>query len=123
MESLIMDVNPVAYRQLRTPTSTSTGGSDILKDDAYRSKVRAILMQIFMKPHNNAVALKIEKYYEDNNFDRATNIDVYNAWMVKNLPASKAAIIKQGLLFGGTTVDQRVGLGLYMVAMGVLEIS
>ena len=121
LQSLIMDVSPVAYHQLRTPSTHSTAGGG-LGDDEFRKKARIVLMQAFMKPDNNAYARKVQKFYEDNNLDRGDKIEAYNAWMTEHLPKDKAAIIKPNVLFGGISMDQKIGVGLYMVGLGQLEI-
>ncbi|KAF2224084.1 hypothetical protein BDZ85DRAFT_97203 [Elsinoe ampelina] len=127
-EYLIRDVDVVAYQQLDNPGVIAVGGGgdgggDIITDEAASTQARMTLMTALSSPGENALAQKIRDYYISSKLDGPGKIEEYNQFIKKNFPDEESTLITQGTLYGGTTIDQRVGLGLFMVTKGVLRFN
>jgi hypothetical protein len=74
-------------------------------------------------PDTSTMAKKLQSYYQDKKFDSKTVVDAYNKFIQDTYPDEPDMKLKPGLSYGATSIDQRVGLGLYMAAKGELKLS
>ncbi|KAL7624613.1 hypothetical protein AAE478_006180 [Parahypoxylon ruwenzoriense] len=123
LEHVIKDVDSIAWSKLDDPSSESHAGKDVVNDPEFNAYVRVVLMGAFDDAENNAMAKQIAAYYQNGHYDTADQIKLYNDFMETNFKDETAAIINPSKLFGGLTIDQKVGFGIYMTSKGELKFN
>ncbi|POR33790.1 Uncharacterized protein TPAR_06008 [Tolypocladium paradoxum] len=123
LEHLIKDVDRVAWSKLDDPSSESHSGKDVVRDEKFNTYVRTVLFGAFTDAPDSAIVQQVEKYYRGGQYDTAAAIKRYNDFMKANFVDETDALITAGKLFGGLTVDQKVGFGVYMTSKGELKFN
>lgn len=117
MESLIKDVDIVAWTHLTDLSGNTDDGKDPIKDPEFNQKVRNILLDALMDPENNKMARDMREYYQSPRF----NLEAYNAF-VKEMDDPKLTI-KPNLKWAALSIDQQVGVGLWMVSLKLIKVN
>jgi hypothetical protein len=129
MEGLIQDIDIIAYRQLDDPSAVNNspieGGNarvDVIKDASVNAKARVNLMDALTSSSNNILANQIQKYYEDGKFETAVKIRLYDTFYEHSFPTEEDSLIEDGTKWGALDLDQKLGFGLYMASLGVIQV-
>lgn len=124
VEGLIRDVDLPVYKHLETPSGKAPPQGDPIKDKDVNRRVRSVLLDAFMSTTRNAIAEKVAKYYQDGQFELEANIRRYNDFLNENfLDEYEDFEVNRGTLWGGTSTEQRVGFGMFMISIGALTNS
>ncbi|CAH0033757.1 unnamed protein product [Clonostachys rhizophaga] len=87
---------------------------NITANRAYSDEVRDALLDA-LRVNNNPISRKIRYYFEEGEYKQKDLQNQYNEFRAEFFPHDPRAEITNGLTFTDLFIDQKVGLGLYMV--------
>lgn len=121
VESLIKDLDTAVWMQLQDHSPRENAGKDVVKDQEFNGYVRnTILSALTDGLGTNVLVNKMVEFYQS---DTKARIKTYNAFMESNFQDESSALIRDTVNFGDLTLDQKIGLGLYMTSIGELKFN
>uniref|UniRef100_A0A8H7N5V9 MACPF domain-containing protein n=1 Tax=Bionectria ochroleuca TaxID=29856 RepID=A0A8H7N5V9_BIOOC len=116
LESIIQSIALGAFSSLNGFSTRKNDGinRNITANRAYSDEVRDALLDA-LRVNNNPISRKIRYYFEEGEYKQKDLQNQYNEFRAEFFPHDPRAEITNGLTFTDLFIDQKVGLGLYMV--------